>query len=99
MNIDDIDIENYLTNKRFQFSKTETEQAILKMKDSGMKSHLFDKIEEEDFILSLKYKTYKRNFRKIIFALISILLGVLLIIFKLDNISFFLIFFWNIHLC
>ena len=89
----DKELEIFLTNKRFRFSKSETLAAIANMKKSGMQSHLFDEVEEEDFILSVKYKTYKRSVRKIIFALLSILFGAFFIILRIDSFGFFLIIF------
>ena len=93
MKVIENELDCFLSNERFKFSRRQTKEAIVTMKNKGLDSSLLEQILEEDFILEVKYNAYKRNLKKIIFALFSIIIGVCLIILKIESISFFLIVF------
>ena len=59
-----------LTNQRFEFGYSEVRKKLEQLKVDGLiDEKQFEKIQEEDILLKIKYKTYKKCVRQIIIGL------------------------------
>ncbi|WP_165748745.1 hypothetical protein [Cellulophaga sp. Z1A5H] len=60
-----------LTNERFEFGYLEVKESLKKLKKDGLiDEKQFEKIQTEDMLLKIKYKTYKKCVRNIIIGLV-----------------------------
>lgn len=68
-----------LTNERFSYGYSEVKERLEKLAADGLiDEKQFEKIRNEDILLKIKYKTYKKCVRQIIIALVLIGIGFLL---------------------
>lgn len=71
-------ISELLTNKRFEFGYSEVKKRLEQYRNNELiDDKQFEKILNEDILLKIKYKTYKKCVRNIIIGLILIGIGLI----------------------
>jgi len=74
-------ISDLLTNKRFGFGYSEVKTRLEQLKENGLIDDTqFEKIRNEDILLKIKFKTYKKCLRKIVIGLILTGIGITIMI-------------------
>jgi len=72
--------EDYLSDKRFEKRYSETKIILEELKSQNLYDpQLIEKIKDEDILLKIKYKTYKKSIKRLIFAILIILTGIFLV--------------------
>ena len=71
-------ISELLTSKRFEIGYSEVKKRLEEHRNNGLiEDKQFEKIQNEDILLKIKYKTYKKCLRKIIIGIILIGIGLI----------------------
>ena len=66
-------ITKLLTNQRFEYGYTELNEKLEQLKSDGMiDDKQFEKIKDEDILLKIKYRTYKKCIKQVIIGLLLI---------------------------
>ncbi|MEC3905742.1 hypothetical protein VOI54_01790 [Tamlana sp. 2201CG12-4] len=69
-------ISKLLTNERFELGFSEVKKRLTELKEEGLLDKTqFEKIINEDILLKIKYKTYKKCIQKIIIGLTITAIG------------------------
>ncbi|MFT7898751.1 hypothetical protein VBY74_02090 [Tenacibaculum ascidiaceicola] len=72
-------ISELLTNERFKFGYSEVKKELELLKSNDLiNNKQFEKIYNEDILLKIKYKTYKKALRNLIIGLVLIGTGFVL---------------------
>ena len=74
------EITKFLTDERFQYGRLTVKEKLIQLKEKGsIDEEQFNKIQDEDILLKVKYTTYKKCVKQIIIALGLTLIGFILI--------------------
>ena len=64
-------VSNLLTNQRFEYGYSRVRKKLEQLNVDGLiDEKQFEKIQDEDILLKIRYKTYKKSVRQIIIGLI-----------------------------
>ena len=64
------------TDKRFELIRSEVEKELLDIKDKGLiDAILFERIQNEDILLKIKYRSYKKCLRQIVIGFVLVGVG------------------------
>ncbi|CAM4201793.1 hypothetical protein [Zobellia nedashkovskayae] len=75
-----IEITKLLTHERFQYGRLTVKEKLIQLKEKGLIDDLqFNKIQDEDILLKVKYTTYKKCVKQIVIALVLTIIGFFLV--------------------
>ncbi len=70
--------EKLLTSERFKLTHVEVKEKLIRLKSDNLISNdQFKKVMNEDLMLKIKHRTYKKCLKQFIFGLITIVIGIL----------------------
>lgn len=75
----DFDYAKFLTTERLNYSRLQTQDVIKRLKETNFKDlELLHRIENEDVLMKVKLRTYKRCKIQLFVSLIVLIIGLLL---------------------